>query len=348
MGFVSPAEIGARARRTEDDGWDGLKIYDTQCMLAEAFVMATAAALATEHLQLSFSTSNPVTRHPSVAAAAITTLTEIAGPRISFGIGRGDSACAYVGGAPATVSMFERYVHAVRRYLHGEPVPFDDITEWRLTDDVSAIQLAHAPAASSLLWPDRTLPPAPIEVYATGPRVLGVGGRHADRVALGIGADVDRLRWAMDTARAARAAAGGDPDSLSFLAIVSIAVHDDIDRARRAVVNMVASQARFSVMSGRMVGPVSETQREVYEAVGNSYDMERHGQYGSQTDVVPDSFIDELAIVGSASRCIERIQELAELGIDAFMLAQPQGDADPEMIRDCYRACVDQVIPQLR
>jgi 5,10-methylenetetrahydromethanopterin reductase len=348
MGTVRPEEIGARARRAEADGWDGLKVFDTQCLYGDAFVMATAAALATERLRLSLSTSNPVTRHPAVAASAIASVAAIAGPRVFYGIGRGDSALAYVGGAPASVPMFERYVTAVRRYLHGEPVAFDDLREWRLSADVATLRLGHAPDASSLRWLDPAAPPVPIEVYATGPRVLGVAGRRADRVALGLGADVDRIRWAIDMARTARAEAGLDPRALSFSAIAPTGVADDLDRARRSVANMVASSARFAVINGTVVGPVTAEHRAVYDAIGSAYDMEHHGGLGPQADVLTDDFIDANAIVGPPSRCVERILELAELGIDAVMLAPPQGDADAADIRDGYRLLVDRVFPAVR
>ena len=348
MGSVRPEGIGAVARRAENDGWDGLKIFDTQCLYGDAFVMSTAAALATTRLRLSLSTSNPATRHPAVAASATASLAAIAGPRVHYGIGRGDSALAFVGGAPASVGMFERYVGAVRRYLHGESVPFGDLDEWRLTADVSGLDLSHAPEASSLRWLDPTAPPVPIEVYATGPRVLAVGGRLADRIALGLGADVGRLRWAIETARAARYEAGLDPATLSFSAIVPTGVSNDVERARRSVANMVASSARFAVISGPVVGPVDDSQRKVYEAIRASYDMDQHGGNGAQVRALTDDFVDGYAIVGSPGRCVERILELHELGIDAMMLAPPQGDADPDDIRDGYRLLVDEVFAGVR
>jgi 5,10-methylenetetrahydromethanopterin reductase len=348
MGHVRPEDIGDRARRAEADGWDGLKVFDTQCLYGDAFVMMTAAAVATERLRLSLSTSNPVTRHPAVAASAIASVAAIAGPRVHYGIGRGDSALAYVGGAPARVAMFERYLTAVRAYLRGDPVPFESIAPWRLTDDVSTLRLAHAPDASSLRWLDAAAPPVPIEVYATGPRVLEVAGRIADRVALGLGADVDRLRWAIQVARTARANAGVDPATLSFSAIVPTGVAHDLDRARRSVANMVASAARFAVISGSVVGPVTDTQRRVYRAIGATYDMNQHGGLGDQVDALTDDFIDSYAIVGAPSRCAERVLALADLGIDAVMLAPPQGGASSDDMRDGYRMLVDEVLPAVR
>jgi 5,10-methylenetetrahydromethanopterin reductase len=348
VGHVRPEKIGARARQAEDDGWDGLKLSDTQCLHADAFVMMTAAAMSTERLRLSLAASNPATRHPAVAASAVAAVAAIAGDRIYYGIGRGDSALAHVGGIPAPVAMFERYVTAVRQYLHGEPIPFESIREWRLTDDVATIQLGRAPADSRLKWLGNQIAPVPIEVFATGPRVIGVAGRCADRVSLGLGADVGRLRWGIEVARTARREAGLDPGTLSFAAVIPVGVADSMDRARRSVANMVASSARFSVMSGKVVGPVGKTQRRVYEAIGRSYDMNRHGGHGAQVGALTDEFIDNYAIVGPPGRCVERILELAELGIDTFMLAAPRGDARADDIRDGYRRLVDEVLPGVR
>lgn len=348
MGAVRPEDMATRARQVEADGWDGMKIFDTQCLYGEAAVMMTAAALATERLQLSISTSNPATRHPAVAAAAIASLAAIAGPRVSYGIGRGDSSLAYVGGAPASVALFERYVEAVRRYLHGEPVTFESIAPWRLTKDVATITLGHAPADSRLTWLDPAAVPPPIEIFATGPRVLAVAGRWADRVSLGLGADVPRVSWAIGTARDARRDAGLPPGTLSTAAVISVGVSDDIVRARRSVANMVASAARFAVISGTVAGPVSAEQRQVYEAIGQSYDMNKHGGHGSQVGELTDDFIDAFAIVGPPPRCVERIVELHEAGVDSFMLAPPLGDADADDIRRGYERLVHEVLPAVR
>jgi len=348
MDFVAPERMAQRANQVEADGWDGLKIFDTQCLHGDAMVMMTTAALATDHLMLSLATSNPVTRHPSVAASAICAIAAIAPRRIFYGIGRGDSSLAHIGGAPAKVGMFERYVAAVRKYTHGEPVSFDEIREWRLTDDVSTITLGDAPEASVLKWLDHESEPPPIEVFASGPRVLGIAGRLADRVSFGLGANPGRLKWAIETAHSARERAGLDPRTLEVCAIVCIGVCEDLARARRSVANMVAPSARFSVINGPVKGPVTDSEREVYEAISRSYDMNHHGAHGSQVTVLTDEFIDDFAVVGAPQRCVERILELHELGIDCFMLSPPFSDADEADIREGYRHVVEEVIPAVR
>jgi 5,10-methylenetetrahydromethanopterin reductase len=299
-------------------------------------------------LKVTTAASNPLTRHPSVIASAVASVAAIAPGRVLLGIGRGDSALAYIGGAPASVDVFERYVDAVRRYLNGQPVSFDALRDWSFERGLATIQLGVAPSVSELRWLDPAVPAVPVQVFATGPRVISVGGRLADRVTFGLGADVVRLQWAVDLARVARADAGGDPTTLSLGSAIPIGVADDMDRARRSVANMVASEARFSVMSGRVVGPMLDANRRIYESIGLAYDMNKHGGSGTQVDVLTDEFIDEFAIVGPPSRCVERILELVELGLDHLMLAPPQGDAAQEDQAQGYRRLVDDVLPNLR
>ena len=339
MTTARPEHIAEQARQGEIDGWDGMTFADTQCLVGDTYVMMTAAALATERLHLSISTSNPATRHPAVTASAIASIAAIAGDRVSFGIGRGDSALAYVGGAPASVPLFERYVVAVRRYLHGEPVPFESILDWRLTRDVSTMELSHSPDDSRIVWLDPEATPPPIEVFATGPRVLAVAGRWADKVTIAVGADFDRIAWAIETARSARSDAGLDPATLSIGALMSVGVADDVNLARRSVANGVAANARFTIMGGSVVGPADAAKRSVYEAIGRTYDMNHHGGPGDQVNQLTDDFIDSFAIVGSPQRCIERILELHTLGIDYFVLGRPQ---------EGYQRLVEEVLPEVR
>jgi 5,10-methylenetetrahydromethanopterin reductase len=345
--FAHPGEIADKARQLESDGWHGITLADTQCLHADPFVQMTAAVIATDTLKVTTATSNPLTRHPSVIAAAIASVAAIAPGRAMLGIGRGDSALAYIGGAPAMVDVFARYVDAVRRYLQGQPVPFESLHDWQFERDLGTIQLGSAPTDSQLRWLDPNVPRVPVQVFATGPRVIKVGGQLADRVTFGLGADVTRIQWAIEIARDARRRVGNYP-ALSLGSAIPIGVADDMGRARRSVANMVASEARFAVMSGRVMGPVLDSHRRVYESIALAYDMNKHGGSGAQIDVLTDEFIDEFAIVGPPSHCIERVLELIELGLDHVMLAPPQGDSAQEDQTHGYRRLVEEVLPQLR
>ena len=46
-------------------------------------------------------------------------------------------------------------------------------------------------------------PKVPLDVAATGPRVIGVGARHAERITFAVGASHDRIRGSVERARQA-------------------------------------------------------------------------------------------------------------------------------------------------
>ena len=134
----------------------------------------------------------------------------------------------------------------------------------------------------------------PLEVAATGPRVIGIAARHADRVLLAVGADPARIAWGMETAREAARQAGRDPDTLSFGAYVNVVCHDDPDVGRELGRSPITGLlARFSTMYGEVVGPADEGQTEVFRQLHDRYEMNAHGQIrGAQLTELTDEFVD--------------------------------------------------------
>jgi 5,10-methylenetetrahydromethanopterin reductase len=162
----------------------------------------------------------------------------------------------------------------------------------------------------------------PLEVAATGPRVIGIAARHADRVMFSLGAEAERLAWGIETARRARQVAGLDPDAITFGAYLNCACHRRVEVARETVRGGVTTHARFSVMHGEVAGPASVEERAVLAAVHDHYDMRAHTRSDSpQAAFVTPEFIDRFAIVGSPDECIGRFGRLAELGISKFVLS---------------------------
>jgi 5,10-methylenetetrahydromethanopterin reductase len=347
IGNIRPEEVGGLARRYEADGWDGVWCVDSQNIAGDAYVNLATVAAVTDRVRFGPWVTNPATRHPAVTACAIATLDALSGGRADLAIGRGDSALANLGAAPAAVSDFAGYLTAVRDYLAGRPVELTASRAWMARSrPVSEIPLGHVPAASRLVWRRPGERVVPVEVAASGPRMIAVGSTSADRVTLAVGADVDRLRWALDLAHSARKEAGLDPEGISYGAAMSVIPLDDMDKARRLCAGAVASQARFSVMHGRPLGPGSHRDEEVLTALASSYDMEHHGRAGSQVNALTDDFIDRFAVLGPPSRCVDRIREIAGMGIDhlTFYLG---GAQDGETAQRVYRAIVDDVLPNL-
>lgn len=327
------------AIRAEALGYDGIVWVDSQNLAADCYVSMALAAHATSRIQLGTGVTNSYTRHPAITASAIASIQAESRGRAHMGIGRGDSALAHLGLAPHAVDPFEHYLAQLQAYLRGEAVPFEET-------DVEALGLADTPQASRIFYMSAMGPKVPVDVAATGPRVIAAAARHADRISLNVGADVERTRWGMEVARAARAEAGLEGD-LPFAAYLPLAVHDDPEAAMRIGAGQVSLFARFSNMYGTVVGPASEQQRVVLEGIHDAYDMHEHGRPGSaQAAAVTTEFERGFGVFGPPDYCVQRLGELIEAGIDRFILrGSPLDPADPGSASS--ERFTQEVIPQL-
>ena len=222
LGVARPRGAAADARRLEEAGWSGGALVDSQNLSGDIYVALALAAEATlhrpepgRHQSGDPTGSDDRGRHRQRAA-------DLERPS-----GDGDRpwrlALADLGRSPARLASFERYVRNLRRYLAGESVPFEDI---EMSDETAPpleeLGLAGAPQSSRIAWigdVDRV----PLEVAATGPRVIGIAARHADRVMFSLGAEPERLAWGIETARQARRDAGLDPDAITYGAYLNCA-----------------------------------------------------------------------------------------------------------------------------
>lgn len=345
-----PRSTVRQARQAEDEGWDGLGIVDSQNLAADPYVEMVLAAAATSHLQLGTAVTNPLTRHPAVTATAIATVQAESGGRAVLGIGRGDSALAHLGLAPAPVAVFARYLERLQGYLRREEVPFDVAADGGGdVDSADALGMAGAPTTSRLHWIRAQQPKVPVDVAATGPKVIALAAQLADRITFAVGADTGRLTWAISVARAAATEAGLDPGAQDIGCYVPVLVHPDRATARILISGGVASYARFSVMHGQVSGPADPAQRRTLKAVHDAYDMNSHFTHGSpQSAALSDEVIDAFGIAGPPSYCVERLVELAELGLTRiFMLGGGFGLDRDEAVASRQRL-VDEVLPALR
>ena len=162
------AEIAGFAARCEQAGFDGVGIIDHQHTGRDVFLAMALAADRTRHVTLYPAVSNPVTRHPMVLASAAQGLEEIAPGRVIMCIGAGFMSTRHINRGPATVDEMRQTVGHVRRLLAGEKV-YPGITEGMMvrTSD----------------------PPTPVNVCATGPRMIELAGEVADGAMLMVGID---------------------------------------------------------------------------------------------------------------------------------------------------------------
>lgn len=348
-GDASPQSLADQAVRFEHEGWDGITCADTQCIMPEAFVVLMMIALQTQRLKMTTGVSVPLTRHPAVTASAIAAIQSVSKGRAELGIGRGDTALAYLGASPVRLKTFERFVNLTNRYLSGELLPLAEVvpTGAGAVPGFDNLAVGTPPPGSRLLWLDPSLPKVPVEVAATGPKTLAMAGRVADRVALNLGVDPERVKWGIDMVREGAAATGRDPRSIGISMYGSVVpCTGNKARARELVRPFVLGSSRFAVMDRKVPGQVSEHQREVLEGMVDSYDINQHVRKGQSRAGVDDEFIDSYAIIGPAAQCVERLLELVSLGVDRFIMTYATPD-NPEY-DDARKSLVEEVFPALR
>jgi 5,10-methylenetetrahydromethanopterin reductase len=325
---MSPDTAADLARQAEATGWHGGILGDSQHAMPEAWVSAGLAIAATTTLKIAAAVTNADTRDASVTASAAAAAQWYSGGRFTLGIGRGDSALHKIGRLPARLASFESYVDRVQRYLRGEPGDVD-------TDGTpSSLWSAHLDMSK----PD-------IDIAATGPKAIAIGARLADGVSFGLGANPDRIRWAVGQARAA----GGGESTLRLGAHVLVMATDDLQAGRQLARGIAAIFVRFLAMNTSSASPsATADEARVAAKVSASFQSDKHAlTTAPAAQVIDDDFLDRYAIVGPPSYCVERLTELHEIGIDRFWIMPPGLDVDPAVTRSIHDRFAREVIPHL-
>lgn len=293
------------ARVAEDAGFDLLGYGDSQCLIPEMTVALAALAGATRRPLLCPTVSNPLTRHPTVTAAAFSALQELSGGRTRFCLGSGDSAALSIGARPAGLAELEAYATAVR-----------DLTAGRTAD--------YHGRSLRLEWGVR---PVPVWLAAGGPRTMALAGRVADAVLLGAGNTEEVVRDAVARVRRAAEDAGRDPDAVEVWIFSKIHLCDDEQQAWHDLASTLAASAhhafRFTT-EGKFVPPHHE---DALRELQRSYVVREHNNLAhtghTNADLVRDLGLLEFLgtrflVAGPPDRVRRRIRELASWGVTGF------------------------------
>jgi 5,10-methylenetetrahydromethanopterin reductase len=289
--FSFPHRVAELARQVESWGFAGMQVGDSQSLNADVWMELALAAAATERIALGPGVTNPVTRHLAVTASCAATLQAESGGRAVLGIGRGDTALTQIGRRPVSPPELERALVALQGYLRGEDVALDG-------------------ARSRIGWIGAEgEPKVPVSVAASGPRVIEVAARHADRIDLAVGAEPDRLRVAIEQAR--RASEGREPSLGAFL---NVAVHRDRAVARDLIRGSAGILAMFAA---------------------------------PRAASLDDDFIDRFALAGPPDRVLEQLAELARMGVNRLLMMPGTLNADPEAVAESNAMFAEEVLPEL-
>jgi 5,10-methylenetetrahydromethanopterin reductase len=313
--FPVPGSSAQLARMVEDLGFDSLVFADTQNLTPEVWGQLMLAARDTERIELGTGVTNPGTRDAAVTASAALALQVESRGRAVCGIGRGDSSLAKIGRTPVSVDEFEVYVERLQAYLRGEEVD-------------------RGGTPSRLEWhAEAQVPKVPLEIAATGKRVIELAARHAERIVFAMGADEERLARAIETARRAASASGRDPDTLLLGAWINAVVHPDVAAARDAVRGGLSVFAHFSGFAGMKTDSMDPGLREAALHLRANYDVRDHGRADTaHARSLDDEFVDRFGIVGPAETAVPRFERLAALGLDFCRVVPGSRDAPREIV----------------
>jgi alkanesulfonate monooxygenase SsuD/methylene tetrahydromethanopterin reductase-like flavin-dependent oxidoreductase (luciferase family) len=168
----------------------------------------------------------------------------------------------------------------------------------------------------------------PVWVAGYGPMALAMTGRIADGVILQL-ADVDLIRWFVGQVREAEAAAGRPAGSVKVQAAAP-AHFGDLDLCRE--------RTRWfpALVSNHVVDLVNKYPREElpdaltgYIRDRTGYDYLHHAEVGSSNaGFVGDEVTDRFCVLGSVDEHLEKLDRLADAGVDQFNIYLMNGDEE--------------------
>ena len=326
-------EVAKFAKLCETAGFDGVGILDTQMLERDVFVSMAAAAQATAGIRISSAVLNPVTRHLSVIASAMKTVSELAPGRTEFWIGRGFSSVQTVGIPPATVRQMRQCVLTLKSLLSGQNVELGGATS----------RMRHG---------DDQIPR--IIIAAHGPRTIEVAGEVADGVLLQVGLHPGAVEVARQHLEAGAKRAGRDPNELEIILCATTIIMDDQQEAREVarplcVQRLVEkSHAPYLHAAGIDAGdleiPVKELS-ELYPDIPHAEDWERARQLCA---FLPEDILakmcDAIGLIGTPEYCAQRIREAEANGIGHLYLMTSESYQFPHRELAAFR---DKIFPAL-
>ncbi len=320
------ARLREAARICEDAGMDSFWVADQRWM-RDVYVSLTDIAARTERLLVGTRVTDPYVRHPGLTAVAIASLDEASGGRAVMGIGAGGSGFAQMGlGRPRPAIAVREAIEVIRRLWSGEEFEFHGrVVNWN---------------RGRLEF--RCRPDIPVAIAARGPMLLELAGVVAEAAIVASGVSPGGIAWARERIARGERRAGRSAGSVELMHMTYITVHGDRRRARQ-------------VVKKGIVGAVSGSHPNYDFLAANGLevppDLYRYLDTGARDparilELIPDSFVDRLAIAGTVDECGDQLAALIENGIDHPLLSPIPVEPGGEL--EILRNVAASILPGLR
>lgn len=295
--------IADHARLAESLGYDHITFIDSQNLSRDNVAMMTMAAANTERIRIGPGVTQPFTRHMAVCANAIATVDELSNGRAFLGIGAGMSSTGVLDRPMAGMDTLEHAVHFFRNFTQGNEAEWEGVK-------------MHSE------WAHRTIP---VIIGAGGPKRM----RQAVQIGDGCfmpGVHPELVKWRFARLADGAATSGRSLEDFQPWIRTMVCVDDDLTHARDEVRTYAATCA-YGIYKAtlRWKGRDADDLRaalpdaliEEIIKIGTTYSMYEHEKRGARHAAeASDELIDAMVISGPASRCVEQIQELRQIGVE--------------------------------
>ena len=301
----SLADVASGARLAEEMGFDYVGIADSQSLARELYVTLGVVAASTERVILGPTVSNPLTRHPAVAASAIASINELSKGRAFLGLGSGDSAVLNLGLRPARLAELHHYIQSVREMLAGETAEYRG-------------DRAHVRWSSTAI---------PVAMSAEGPRTLAMAGSVADAAIIHTGLTTDVLQDTVARIREGERASGREEGATGVWAFAKCNVADDREAAIEEIKMALAASGHHAFRFTLEGKNVPQEYREAVSILHHEYEAAEHEQVGQTRNAtltdelgLTGYFADRFAVVGTPEECRAKTRAIFEAGVDVLLI----------------------------
>jgi len=310
------------AIQAERGGFNNLWITD-HFNNRNVYVTLTAAAIYTNKITFGPGVTNPYMVNPVFTAQAIATLNELAPGRVVLGMGAGDKTTLESVGVemqrPLTAA--QEAIDIFRKITTGENVVYKG-------------EVFKTAGAKFLFKPKGKIP---VYVGAQGPKMLELAGKIGDGVLINACHPKD-VEYAVTCVKEGIRQANKKLEDVDIAAYTSFSVHEDIKKATKAAVPVVAFIAAGSPpqLLERHGIDVKKAE-EIKEAL-------KANDWGKAFGGVTPEMISAFSVCGTPDTCTQRIAELLKSGISQFVVGSPIGPN----VREAINLISQKVIPRFQ
>ncbi|MEE2803641.1 MAG: LLM class flavin-dependent oxidoreductase [Pseudomonadota bacterium] len=321
MAVEAPARFADLVSVVEDSGCEHLWVCDSSLHARDVFVYLGIVARESQRLLFGPNCTHPYTRHPAINYNAMATLHEISGGRAKITVGAGDRPVMELGYRIAPVARVREMIGAMRALESGDKASFAG----------KAVQLNDAQLAVDL--PARM----PLYMAASGPRMLHLAGELCDGVLFLCGTHPACIAFALEQIRAGAERGGRTIEDLDVGWTIYGSLRDDVDLAREECKSLAA----WFPQTARHYAELAGVSPQTIENIRAAYSGGHFDAAGEAFSYVTTKMVDDFTIAGPAEVWIERLQQIANLGVtrvNIFLLRKEKVEMAERLSNEVFPA----------